>query len=440
MKIQTPPGMRDFYPDEMRLQNWLFEQWRSVARGFGFCEYEGPIFESLDLYKLKSGEGIVSELFNFADRGERRFAIRPEMTPTLARMVAARAESMPRPIKWFSIPRMCRAERPQRGRLREFFQWNVDVLGSDDSLADAEVVAVGIEFLRRVGLTPDDVLVRYSSRPLASALLATLGVAADRAPVAFDLLDQREKLEPAEFAERWKSHFGEAVAPEQIDDLLSRTLNECLRLAGDSGEAALQAADTMARMAGHLAALGVADFCRFDLRVVRGLAYYTGPVFEFHASTGGLRAIAGGGRYDSLISLLDGPNMSGVGFGMGDVVVVELLRQLDRMPTFGEWLDCFVIDADESLWTEALEVASQLRQLGMSVDYSYKRQNIGKQLKQAASRGARVAVIVGDEFRARGEIGIKDMETGYQQSIALKTLLANPRHLMNIPRPASENC
>ena len=178
MKVQTPPGMRDFYPQEMRAQNWLFDTWRRVSEAFGCEEYEGPIFEFLDLYTLKSGDGIVSELFNFTDRGERRFAIRPEMTPTLARMVAARANTLSKPIKWFSIPRMCRAEKPQRGRLREFFQWNVDILGVDDVLADAEVIAVAVEFLRQIGLTPEDVVMRVSSRQIATAMLSAIGVPA----------------------------------------------------------------------------------------------------------------------------------------------------------------------------------------------------------------------------------------------------------------------
>ncbi len=434
MKIPPPPGMRDFYPDEMRLQNWLFEQWRSVARNFGFSEYDGPIFEFLELYTVKSGEGIVNELFHFSDRGERRFAIRPEMTPTLARMVAARGGALPRPIKWFSVSRMCRAERPQRGRLREFFQWNADVLGVDDPLADAEVMAVALEFLRRVGLGPTDVVMRFSSRPLAIGLLEALGIDAQRAPAAFDLLDQREKIEPAAFAELWQSRVGASTSAAALDDLLSLPLQAC-RARLDANPQAQAAAQTLMQLEQHLQMLGVAEYCRFDLRVVRGLAYYTGPVFEVHALRGGLRAIAGGGRYDSLVSLLDGPVLPGVGFGMGDAVLIELLRELERLPVLSESLDVFVIDADESLFPEVLQTCGRLRRQGYSVDASYKRQNVGKQFKQAAARGARFALLLGDEYQQRREMVLKDLQSGRQQVITAEQLFSGPRlHELEFPQ------
>lgn len=425
MKIQCPPGMRDFYPEDMRLQNWLFEQWKQVSRSFGFSEYEGPIFEFLELYTLKSGEGIVSELFNFHDRGERHFAIRPEMTPTLARMVAARANALPRPIKWFSIPRMCRAEKPQRGRLREFFQWNADILGSEDVLADAEVIAVVVEFFRRVGVSAGEVAVLINSRPIIAAVLAHLGVPPDGVEQAFQLIDRHEKLGPEEFERQWLTRFAAAGSGLAVLDRLKQLSPE------EAGQIAAGRVPDDARAAftglwERLRQFGVGGYCRFDATVARGLAYYTGVVFEAYGQAGATdvgRALLGGGRYDNLCELLDGPRVTGVGFGMGDAPVLEFLKDLGKLPVLGESVAAFVIDADEALFPTVVELASKLRQAGISAEFSYKRQNIGKQLKQASGRGARHAVIVGSEYRERGEVGVKDLQTGAQQALSVTALL-----------------
>ena len=433
MKVQAPPGMRDFYPQEMRAQNWLFDTWRRVSQAFGCEEYEGPIFEYLDLYTLKSGGGIVSELFNFTDRGERRFAIRPEMTPTLARMVAARANTLAKPIKWFSIPRMCRAEKPQRGRLREFFQWNVDILGVDDVLADAEVIAVAVEFLRQVGLTPDDVVMRVSSRQIATAMLSAIGVPGADCGRAFELVDRYEKLGPDEFRRRWEEFAPQVPCDKLLAQLEQKDMAACLNVVAGSGDAGAAAAQQFHDLWERLRALGAEPYCDFDLSVVRGLAYYTGPVFELSARKVGLRALLGGGRYDNLTELLDGPRVSGVGFGMGDAPVMELLSELGKLQAPQPSLDVFVVDAGEQYFARALEIAGKLRAAGLRCDFSYKRQAIGKQLKQAASRQARHAIIVGGEFTDRGEVGVKDLATGEQRSVAVGELLANPAGVLRRP-------
>ncbi|MBL8879960.1 MAG: histidine--tRNA ligase [Phycisphaerales bacterium] len=419
-KIQSPPGMRDFYPDDMRQQNWLFDAWRDVSRSFGFVEYEGPIFEYLDLYKLKSGDGIVSELFHFQDRGEREFAIRPEMTPTLARMIAARANALPRPIKWFSIPRMCRAEKPQKGRLREFFQWNADILGLDEMIADAEVIAVVVAFLRRIGLSPSEAVVKVSSRPLAARLLESIGIAPERQGGAFDLIDRMTKTPAAEFDKKWNDEFGGSAPAARLRSVFRQS-----SLA--DAEAALGGIDGPAREAfadlwNFLKAFDVADFCRFDPGVVRGIAYYTGTVFEVHAADRSHRALAGGGRYDNLTGLLDGPNVPGVGFGMGDAPIQSLLADLGRTPKLDEALDAFLIDADARFFPQLMAVANRLRANGLRADFSYKRQALGKQFKQASSRAARVAVIIGEEFEQRGELIVKNLATGQQQAVAIEEL------------------
>lgn len=420
MKIQTPPGMRDFYPGDMRLQNWLFDAWRGVSQRFGFEEYEGPIFEFLDLYRLKSGAGIVSELFSFQDRGEREFAIRPEMTPTLARMVAAHANALPRPIKWFSIPRMCRAEKPQRGRLREFFQWNVDILGPEETLADAEILACAVALFAALGVSRDTVELRLSSRPLVTAALEQLGIAEIDNDKAFVLIDRVDKLGPEAFEAAWAEAYGERVKAQTVLDFLeSTTRAECQRMAADAGEAGAAAVAQFEGLWEQLDAFGIADFCRFDLKTVRGLSYYTGTVFEAHAKAGGLRALLGGGRYDDLTGLLDGPRVPGVGFGMGDAPVIEFLRELDALPSIEPTLDVFVIDADRELFAEALRITATLREVGLRADFSYKRQNVGKQFKQASSRGARFAVLVGAELREQRRVAVKNLETGEQREVAV---------------------
>mgnify|MGYP001239155226 CR=1 FL=1 len=437
MKIQAPPGMRDFYPEDMRLQNWLFDHWRSVSRSFGFSEYEGPIFEYLDLYRLKSGEGIVSELFNFTDRGERHFAIRPEMTPTLARMVAARAGALPRPIKWFSIPRMCRAEKPQRGRLREFFQWNIDILGVEDTLADAEVVAVAAEFLRRVGLDAAHVVLRVNSRAIMAAALATLGVPDAARDGAFALIDRFDRLPPAEFDKQWEVLCGGSVGSAALRAFMGEaSLERCLELARGAGTTGQEAAALFESFWLRLDELGVRAACEFAPGVVRGLAYYTGIVFEAHLRSASLRALLGGGRYDDLTGLLDGPRVPGVGFGMGDAPVIEALRELQRLPQPEEMLDVFVIDAAPERFDQALKIAGRLRQASLAVDFSYKRQPIGKQLKQATSRSARFAVIVGTELAERGELVVKDLVTGQQVGFAAEIFLGDAPGMLTRLRAA----
>lgn len=426
MKIQTPPGMRDFYPDDMRRQRRLFDHWRAVSEAFGFAEYEGPIFEFLDLYKLKSGDEIVSELFHFTDRGEREFAIRPEMTPTLARMVAARANALPRPIKWYSIPRMCRAERPQRGRLREFFQWNIDILGSESPLADAEIIACAVALFRRLGLTSSDVAMRLNSRPLVDAVLGARGIDANNMTTAYRLLDRFAKLSAEDFAKQWDAEYAAALPAKDLRALVEGAdLEQVLEIAGDA-----PAAGQFREFWQYLDAFGVADWCVYDLKIVRGLAYYTGIVFEAHARQHDLRALLGGGRYDNLCGLLDGPQVTGVGLGMGDASTLELLRELGKLPEDTDALDVFVIDAGAEYFPAALELAGKLRDAGLRVDFSYKRQNVGKQFKQCDKRGARYAIVVGAEYAAEQKVAVKNMETQEQQDVPVRSLMEQPRTVL----------
>jgi histidyl-tRNA synthetase len=340
------------------------------------------------------------------------------MTPTLARMVAARANALPRPIKWFSLPRMCRAEKPQRGRLREFFQWNADILGVDDPIADAEVIALAVAFFREIGLG-DDVVIRVNSRPVLSACLASLGIAPEENEYAFQLIDKYEKMSVDEFSQLWDKQYNDKTPAAKLVEFLEHTpLDTCLDLASKSGPTGQAAVENFQAFWQRLRDFDVLGACEFHLKTVRGLTYYTGSVFEAHARQGGLRALMGGGRYDNLTGLLDGPVVPGVGFGMGDAPVFELLHEFKKQPSPADTLDVFVADADPSLFPNVLTLSSMLRTAGYRVDFSYKRANLGKQLKQASARGARFVLILGQELKTTGELMLKNLSTGEQINVA----------------------
>jgi len=419
--IPSVKGTRDFYPEQMRLRNWIVDAWRRVSLRNGFAEYDAPILEHLDLFAIKSGAEIVEQLFSFTDRGGRNLAIRPEITPSLARMVNARVNSLPRPIKWFSVPRLARAENPQRGRLREFFQWNVDVIGVDDVLADAECIYTAIDFLREVGLSPDDVTVRIGSRPLVVGQLQRLGVGPDAMEAALMALDRRPKGPPDAFDALCAKAGLTAEQIRSICEFLDVPEADTMaQLAGMDGVDAERA--DIEQLRAHLEAMGVWEYCRFDWHIVRGLAYYTGIVYEVFDAKAELRAIAGGGRYDNLLEVLGGPHVGATGFGMGDVVLGILLEEKGKLPDSGAGVDYFVIDDKGCELRQLLSVVGQLRKRGASAEFSYKRQNTGKQLKEANRRGAAAAVIV----RGPDEpIGVKDLATGDQVEQTLEQLVSS---------------
>jgi histidyl-tRNA synthetase len=423
MKIQAVKGTRDFYPDEMRLRNWIMDAWRRVSLRNGFEEYDAPIFEYLDLFTIKSGQEIAEQLFNLTDRGGRALAIRPEITPSLARMVNAKISSLPRPIKWFSVPRLCRAENPQRGRLREFFQWNIDVIGSDDVLADAECVFVCVDFLREVGLTPRDVQVRIGSRPLTVAALRAAGVPEQATDAALAVLDKRPKVSDEDFR---KLAMGAGLSDEQVGAV--RRLQECRTVdevrAVLNGPEVERDIESLGALMSNLRTMGVGEYCALDLRIVRGLAYYTGVVYEVFDVGATLRAVAGGGRYDNLLEVLGGPKVGATGFGMGDVVLGILLQEKGKVPAsvLAQGLDFYVIDGEGCSLETVIRVVGALRAKGRSADFSYKRQPTGKQLKEANRRGARKAVIV----RADGGLAVKDLATGEQKEGSVESLLGAP--------------
>jgi histidyl-tRNA synthetase len=424
MKFQAPKGTRDFYPEEMAWRNYLHDAWRRVSIRNGFDAVDGPIFESLDLYKVKSGEGIVSELFHFTDRGERELAIRPEFTPTLARMVASQANRLPRPIKWFSIPNLCRAEKPQRGRLREFFQWNIDILGAEGSLADAECIFVAVDLLRELGLNSDQVRVKISHRRTVKHILAKMGVSDDMMLKAFDLLDRRDRLDEEAFLAGAKDV---GLDEQQVDrfDQICRMKYRGGKL--DQLEEQLGINEDLADLKmldQQLAAFGITDWCEYDLGIVRGLAYYTGTVFEIHEISGVERAMAGGGRYDKLIESFGGPSMPGMGFGMGDVVLTNVLQDKGLLPDeFAPQPNVFVISLSDDTAANATSLVADLREQGLHARFSYKAtRNVGKLLKEASSAKARYAVILDDNADSN-TASLKDLQSGEQVECAIEDLV-----------------
>jgi histidyl-tRNA synthetase len=426
MKHHGPKGTRDYYPAEMAWRRFLEDAWRRVSIRNGFEEVEGPIFELLDLYKVKSGEGIVSELFHFTDRGDRDLAIRPEFTPTLARMVAAKANALPRPIKWFSIPVLCRAEKPQRGRLREFLQWNVDLLGLEGPLADAETIFTAVDLLATLGLSPHQVKVKISHRDVVKRILIRLGVAEARITDAYDLLDRRDKLAPEEFLASAGKLGLDAATMERFNQVARTRLR--IDESWDQIVRKFDIPDEDLRDLGalheQLTAFGVAEWCEYDLGIVRGLAYYTGTVFEIHEASGAERAIAGGGRYDKLIETFGGPATSAVGFGMGDVVLSLVLADRGLVPKeVAPPVDVFLIAAEEDLRRRACALAAELRRAGLHARFSYRATtNIGKLIKDADACKARFAAILDRASAQTHTVQLKNLADGTQSQVALGEL------------------
>ena len=393
------PGFRDFYPTEFAERAHIMRAWRDVARRFGFVEYDGPPLESLELYTRKSGDEIVGQLYAFEDKGGRQVALRPEMTPTFARMVGARAGALRKPVRWFSVPQLFRYERQQKGRLREHFQLNVDIVGETDVVADAELLAVAVEIMRALGLGPDDVRARVSDRRLLAALLADLGVTEAQLPAVYAAVDKIER-EPRASLERKLADAG--VAGEVVTALYALVAERSF----DDVRADLAArpalAEHLARLDAYLEALdalGVREWVQVDLTIVRGLAYYTGIVFELFDARGEFRAICGGGRYDNLLAALGGTDLPALGFGMGDVVLGELLRARGLLEIGAPAVDYWVVAGEDVPPAAVLRAASALRRRGLSADYVL---NAGKlatqktraQLQTAQKAGAARALVV----------------------------------------------
>jgi histidyl-tRNA synthetase len=396
------PGFRDFYPAERAERDHIFRAWRAVAARYAFIEYDGPPLEPLELYTRKSGEEIVEQLYAFTDKGGRAVALRPEMTPTFARMVAARANTLRKPLRWFSIPQLFRYERAQKGRLREHYQLNADIVGEAGEVADAELLAVAIDVMRELGLRASDVRARVSDRRLLSAaLIDGLRVVREQIPTVMAVIDKAGR-EPREAGAVRLEKAG--VARDTIDRVFALVATR--DLSGFQRVAASREVDRVAqhieRVFEYARALGVGDWVDFDPSIVRGLAYYTGTVFELFDARGEFRAICGGGRYDDLLNTLGGVDLPALGFGMGDVVLGDLVRARGLMPSGGDrsCADAYIVAGPGSVtrpYADVLRLAAALRGNGVSADYAlseerYQTQAPRNQLDAAKKAGARAAV------------------------------------------------
>ncbi len=425
MEIQAVKGTRDFYPEDMAKRNFIADLWKEVSLRNGFAEYDGPIFEYLQMYQLKSGDEIASQLFAFEDRGKRMLAIRPEITPTLARMVNQRINTLPKPLKWFSVPRLCRAERPQKGRLREFFQWNIDIIGIDDCLADAEVIFCAVDYLMQTGLTSKDVVVKISSRKLIAALLECFGIEESQLEAVYSVLDKKNKVPQETFVKMLEEKISDVTVRQKVLELMSVVSLEELGDFAGSDKNAKEAAGELKKLFEYLELMGISEFCRFDISVVRGLAYYTGIVFEIYDRSEQLRAICGGGRYDNLLADFGGPKIGATGFGMGDCVLAIVLEEKGLFKNLMREnnLEYFVTFAEDSFRSEAIKLIARLRRAAIRADFSYKGGSLSKQLKAASDCGAARCIIIGREFTQAGQLIIKDMSKGTQQVVSVQEFL-----------------
>lgn len=412
-KIQAVKGTREFYPEQMALRNFIYDKVRSAAQAFGYQEWDAPFIETIDLYAAKSGEELVKkQSFTFEDRGGDFVTLRPELTPSLARMIAAKQGELTFPVRWWSFGPFWRYEQPQKGRTREFFQWNVDMLGVNSPEADAELIAVGATFLRSVGLSPERALIYVNNRRLMDSEFDALGISAEKRLDVSNLVDRRTKMEPA----KWDANAMEmGLNQTQLDGLKDILGNFDL----------WKKSDELTRLFAALEALGVKDYVKFDPNIMRGLLYYTGTVFEAFDVTGSLkRAIFGGGRYDNLLADVGGQPLSGVGFAMGDVVIGIILQEAGLVPEYQPSpAQVLVTVFDEKLWMPSFALAAELRAAGLNVMVSPEPTKLPKQFKFADKMKMKIALVLGPDEVEKGLVVIKNLVNGEQVQIKKEALV-----------------
>ena len=408
-RFQTLPGFRDFYPEDCAARNYVFGVWKAVARRYGFVEYEGPLLEPTYLYKRKSGEEIAKQLFCFEDKGERDVSMRPELTPTLARMAAARQRDFRKPLRWFSIGQFFRYEKQQKGRGREFYQFNCDILGEDSLAADAELIALAVDLMRVLGFTESDFRIRVSDRNAWVEFAANKGVEEEGITTFLQIIDKMERTP--------RDKTGEQLAE------LGITLAEVLDFIASGGKAS----SSISRILEDLAARGMTKYVEVDLGIVRGLAYYTGPVFEIFDIGKGMRAVAGGGRYDQLVQLIGGVDMPACGFAMGDMVITDLVRESAGPASLMEQaildlqsVDLYIVLADGDKIEAALGLTQTLRDAGYRVLSSLSPGKVAKQYQAAEQSGAKFAILVGAEFP---ELSVRNLLDRSERISSLNKLL-----------------
>jgi len=429
--FQTLPGFREFYPEELLRRNYLFRLWRQTAVNFGFSEYDAPVLEPLDLYKAKSGDEIEAQLFSFTDKGGRAVTLRPEMTPTVCRLVGAKANALKRPIKWFSIGEFYRYERMQRGRGRCFFQFNADIFGEPGVEAESELIGLLVQNLCAFGLTEADFFVRLSDRDLWVYYLSALGLDEPRIKAVLTAVDRYEKHGGAAF-KAYAETFGEIpteLKTRVVEFLGVKSLDGLETILAPLGDERISTRlGEWKKLLGNLDAMGLSRFVQVDLGVVRGLAYYTGFVFEAFDRKGELRAIAGGGRYNDLFGKLGYADMPAVGFAIGDMTFALLLEQRGLMPPLMSAPDVYCVIGDGEVERRAALGAIQaLRASGLRVEYSLKPLAFGKQFRAATDAGARLALIFGGEEIARGVVKLRDLNERSEREVPLAVVIESVR-------------
>jgi histidyl-tRNA synthetase len=417
--IKSVKGTRDFYPEEMAKRQWLIEKIRQTSELFGYEAYDGPCLETIELYAAKSGEELVKEqAFVFPDRSGELIALRPELTPTLARMVAAQQNALTFPLRWWSFGPFWRYERPQKGRSREFFQWNIDLIGVEGVEADAELITVAATFFRNLGLRPDQVQILVNNRKLMEAELNRIGISVEIQPALLRLIDRIDK-QPAEVWDENVLMLG--LLPDQLSSLKALLANKDL----------WQQSEELQALFKQLEALGAAAFVAYDPKIIRGLDYYTGTVFEAHDTTGEFRAILGGGHYANLVEDVGGKPLPGVGFAMGDVVIMLLLEALGLIPEQKRAGKGVLMTVFDSAHQEiAARIATRLREAGLQVILFPEADKLAKQLKYADRIGVRCALVIGPDEAAENTVVIKDLAARQQESVPMQALVERVKNLL----------
>ncbi len=408
--IRSVKGTRDFYPDEMARRQWLVDILRLASESFGYQQFEGPCLERIDLYAAKSGEELVKEqAFVFEDRGGDPISLRPELTPTLARMVAEKQNQLVYPLRWWSFGPFWRYERPQKGRTREFYQWNIDLIGSDTVQSDAELLAVAANFFKLVGLKSDMVQILINDRRLMDRKLTEIGVLAEKKPDLLRLIDRIDK-QPADVWEKNLADLG--LVPGQIEALKGLLANNQL----------WKESEELSMLFRYVDALGIAEYIRYEPKIIRGLDYYTGLVFEAHEARGDFRAILGGGHYANLVGDVGGDPLPGVGFAMGDVVIMLVLEEYGLLPVDLSYPSTvFVTVFNQEMLEESIRLTTELRQEGFSVILA-EPDKLGKQLKLADRLGVKIAVVLGPDELENDTVVVKDLRTSEQRAIPRREL------------------
>ena len=419
--LQPVKGTRDFFPDEMRMRNWLFQVWRSVSEQAGFEEYDTCVLEHEELYIRKAGDEISKQLYSFEDKGGRRLSLRPEMTPSLARLVLQRTKSLLLPIKWFSMPQCFRYERMTKGRRREHFQWNADIIGQPDMVAEAEILMLLISACESMGLSAKDIRVFINDRRILNAILSQLNVTEKLHSAILVIMDKRDKVSPETLGTMLKDVGMTSSQVQHLNEYLTKTNLQKLKEELQHTEGI----DELQHLLQLMDTAGYSDYLQFDISIVRGLSYYTGAVFEINSPEKQHRAICGGGRYDSLLSTYGGKSVPAVGFGFGDVVVLDVLRELERFPELTRKLDYTIIPFDNEQVGIALKIANELRSKGAIVDCNFSMKKMKKSLHEANESGAKFAILLFPEELKQEKVVIRDMQLREQNPINITDLISS---------------